>query len=158
MNYIGFDVSSKAIHAAFINKNEKLIALRKWGSKEKDSDDRLYEIIAKFENDINSELFDNIKVTIEKALFIQNFKTSLSIAKVISGVQITLNNKGKKNIVIVENTKWKREIGIGGNAKKEKIKEWAIQKFGIENNLEQDYYDACGIALFCKGFYENTRK
>ena len=53
------------------------------------------------------------------------------------------------NTSIIDNRSWKKEIVGKGNAKKEDIKKYAIDKWG-EKFPEQDYADAACIALWNK--------
>lgn len=147
MNYFGIDAASNRIHFTMLDKNGKLLLQYKWTTKEKDINDKFYDLMDQFENHVNSGFFDNSYVIIEAPIYIQNFLTSRSIIQVITGIKYILKKRG----VIVEeigNTTWKKGVGLKGNCKKEDIKKKAIQIFGLSDEIDQDFYDSSLIALY----------
>jgi Holliday junction resolvasome RuvABC endonuclease subunit len=147
MKFIGLDCSSLAIHAAIIDDNEDLISLHKWGSKQKTFESRFPEILKEFSKDI-SKIKEVEFASIEAAIFIQNPKTTIAIANVVGAVWAFLLEQDI-NTSIIDNRSWKKEIVGKGNAKKEEIKKYAIDKWG-EKFPEQDFADAACIALWNK--------
>tara|TARA_R110000824_G_scaffold11841_3_gene52094 strand:- start:15469 stop:15957 length:489 start_codon:yes stop_codon:yes gene_type:complete len=150
LKFIGLDCSSLAIHGAIIDNNEDLISLHKWGSKMKTFDDRFPEITKQFSKELSKITY--IKqiefASIEAAIFIQNPKTTIAIANVV-GVAWAFLLKEGITTSIIDNRSWKKEIVGKGNAKKEDIKKYAIEKWG-DKFPEQDYADAACIALWNK--------
>jgi len=147
MNYLGLDCSSLAVHGVIIDDDEKIISMHKWGSKNKDFSQRFPEITLDFFDELSR--INNIdKSSIEAAIFIQNPKTTIAIAHVVGAVWLSLLWKGIETNRI-ENTKWKKIILNKGNASKDDIKQFSINKWG---NIfpEQDYADAACIALYSK--------
>ena len=147
MNYLGLDCSSLAVHGVIIDDDEKIISMHKWGSKNKDFSQRFPEITLDFFDELSR--INNIdKSSIEAAIFIQNPKTTIAIAHVVGAVWLSLLWKGIETNRI-ENTKWKKIILNKGNASKDDIKQFSIDKWG---NIfpEQDYADAACIALYSK--------
>tara|TARA_R100001082_G_C4263122_1_gene116411 strand:+ start:49 stop:504 length:456 start_codon:yes stop_codon:yes gene_type:complete len=147
MNYLGLDCSSLAVHGVIIDDDEKIISMHKWGSKNKDFTQRFPEITLDFFDELSR--INNIdKSSIEAAIFIQNPKTTIAIAHVVGAVWLSLLWKGIETNRI-ENTKWKKIILNKGNASKDDIKQFSIDKWG---NIfpEQDYADAACIALYSK--------
>ena len=147
MKFIGLDCSSLAIHAAIIDDKEDLISLHKWGSKQKTFESRFPEILKEFSKDI-SKIKEVEFASIEAAIFIQNPKTTIAIANVVGAVWAFLIEQDI-NTSIIDNRSWKKEIVGKGNAKKEEIKKYAIDKWG-EKFPEQDFADAACIALWNK--------
>jgi len=147
MKFIGLDCSSLAIHAAIIDDKEDLISLHKWGSKQKTFESRFPEILKEFSKDI-SKIKEVEFASIEAAIFIQNPKTTIAIANVVGAVWAFLLEQDI-NTSIIDNRSWKKEVVGKGNAKKEEIKKYAIDKWG-EKFPEQDFADAACIALWNK--------
>ncbi len=147
MNVIGIDSASNRIHCTVLDENGKLLLQKKWETNKKDINEKFYDLIEKLEVDVNNGFFDNAKVLIEAPIYIQNFLTSRSLIQIISGIKLTLKNRG----ILVEevgNTTWKRLIpGLKGNCKKDDIKKKAIEIFGLSESLDQDFYDSALIAL-----------
>jgi len=147
MNYLGLDCSSLAVHGVIIDDDEKIISMHKWGSKNKDFSQRFPEITLDFFDELSR--INNIdKSSIEAAIFIQNPKTTIAIAHVVGAVWLSLLWKGIETNRI-ENTKWKKIILNKGNASKDDIKQFSIDKWG-DIFPEQDYADAACIALYSK--------
>ena len=142
----GFDCSSKAIHLSLLDKDENLVGLEKFESKDKDYEIRFYEILDKFE--AYSGIIDISTAAIESAIYIQNAKATIAIASVIAGVKLQLHRSGTP-FASVDNRAWKKVIVGKGNAKKSDIMAFAVSKWG-EVFPEQDYADAACIALWRK--------
>ena len=147
MMYLGLDCSSLAIHGATIDDNEDLIALYKWGSKQKSFETRFPEILKQFSKDV-STIKQVEFASIEAAIFIQNPKTTIAIANVVGAVWAFLLDQDI-NTSIIDNRSWKKEIIGKGNSSKDDIKKFAEEKWG-DKFPEQDYADAACIALWNK--------
>ena len=143
---LGLDCSSRAIHGAVVDENENLVMqFRTEKPNNKDEfNTRFLNIVdnfAKILSKINIE-----KAFVEAAIYIQNPKSTIEIARVVGGVQITCH-KNRVPCQLVDNTKWKKEIVGKGNCSKTQIMEFAVDKWG-DVFLEQDYADAACIALY----------
>ena len=147
MIFFGVDCSSFAIHGVLINNKEELISIHKWGSTKKEFGYRFPEILVGFYHDF-SRIKEAHFAAIETAIFIQNPKTTIAIANVIGAVWAFLLEQ-KVEVAIVDNKRWKKVIVGKGNASKEDIKTFAIDKWG-DIFPEQDYADAACIALWAK--------
>ena len=142
--YLGLDCSTLAVHAAVVNDKEELVSLHKWGSKEKKFDDRFPEIFTKFSEDLSKiKVIDS--AAIAAAIFIQNPKSTIAIANV-AGAVLGFLVTSKIPTVFIDNRHWKKFILEKGNASKEDIKKFAIEKWG-DIFPEQDYADAACVAL-----------
>ena len=80
LQIIGVDCSSKAIHAALLDGNGKLISLFKWFSIQKNTDQRFFEIVGDFEEFVSSLSSVNTVGVVEGAIYIQNFLATVSVA------------------------------------------------------------------------------
>tara|TARA_R100000149_G_C5846123_1_gene116425 strand:+ start:384 stop:851 length:468 start_codon:yes stop_codon:yes gene_type:complete len=143
---LGLDCSSRAIHGAVVDEDENLVMqFRTEKPNNKDEfNTRFLNIVdnfAKILSKINIE-----KAFVEAAIYIQNPKSTIEIARVVGGVQITCH-KNQVPCQLVDNTKWKKEIVGKGNCSKTQIMEFAVDKWG-DVFLEQDYADAACIALY----------
>jgi len=145
--FFGVDCSSLAIHGVLIDNQEELISIHKWGSAKKEFSYRFPEILVGFWHEF-SRIKEAHFAAIEAAIFIQNPKTTIAIANVIGAVWAFLLTK-KLGVAIVDNKQWKKVIVGKGNASKEDIKKFAVEKWG-DIFPEQDYADAACIALWAK--------
>ena len=123
--YLGLDCSSKAIHGIILNQKGKLIY--KFRTKKIVSvfDERFLKIIENFAEELGK--IKVVKTFVEAAIYIQNPKSTIEIARVVGGVQLVCYDK---NITcnLVDNTKWKKEIVGKGNCSKADIMSFAINK------------------------------
>jgi len=141
------DCSSLAIHGALIDDEEKLVSLYKWNSKEKSFDLRFPNMTKEFSEELST--INKVDfAAIEAAIFIQNPKATIAIANVVGAVWAFLL-KEDISTTIIDNRRWKKIIVGKGNAKKDDIKAFAIEKWG-DRFPEQDYADAACIALWNK--------
>tara|TARA_R100000353_G_scaffold136262_1_gene96749 strand:- start:627 stop:1094 length:468 start_codon:yes stop_codon:yes gene_type:complete len=143
---LGLDCSSRAIHGAVVDENENLVMQFRTEKPDNKAEfnTRFLNIVdnfAKILSKINIE-----KAFVEAAIYIQNPKSTIEIARVVGGVQITCH-KNRVPCQLVDNTKWKKEIVGKGNCSKTQIMEFAVDKWG-DVFLEQDYADAACIALY----------
>jgi len=147
MNYLGLDCSSLAVHGALIDDDEKLVSLHKWSSSKKVFDERFNEFLLDFSKDISTINITN-NAAVEAAIFVQNHKVAITISYVVGAVWFSLLQAGIDTVKI-DNRKWKKEVLNKGNATKQDIKQFAVQKWG-DKFTEQDYADAACIALWNK--------
>ena len=145
--FLGLDCSTKAVHGILLDDEENIIEQYKWGSTEKDFVDRFPQILEKFQADLSTINITDL-ATVEAAIYIQNPRTTLSIAYVVGAIWSSLS---LANICseLVDNRRWKKDILNKGNAKKPEIKEFASAKWG-DVFKEQDFADAACIALWGK--------
>tara|TARA_R110002020_G_scaffold54865_3_gene152598 strand:- start:370 stop:840 length:471 start_codon:yes stop_codon:yes gene_type:complete len=145
--FLGLDCSTKAVHGILLDDEENIIEQFKWGSTEKDFVDRFPQILEKFQADLSTINITDL-ATVEAAIYIQNPRTTLSIAYVVGAIWSSLS---LANICseLVDNRRWKKDILNKGNAKKPEIKEFASAKWG-DVFKEQDFADAACIALWGK--------
>ena len=156
--YMGLDCSSKAIHSVWVDSSEELLTQQKWGSKNKDFESRFLDFGETFWEDISKirvSLGEKsiVKAAVESPIYIQNPKATIAIASVVGIVRFICFINGIYCIYI-DNTKWKRDIIGKGNASKDEIKEFAIEKWG-DIFPEQDFADAACIALWNKRRFSN---
>ena len=145
--YLGLDCSSKAVHGIVIDEEENIVLQFKSYGNGSDFDSRFSEIFVNFSVDL-SKITILSGAAVEAAIYIQNPRTTLAIAYVVGGVRVVLQEHSIPYI-LVDNRSWKKNIIGKGNAKKEDIKNFAIEKWG-EVFTEQDFADAACIALWYK--------
>jgi Holliday junction resolvasome RuvABC endonuclease subunit len=144
---LGLDCSSKAVHGVLLDEHGELLRIVKWASKKTDTDERLEEIAQKMSAEIVEFLGDDeVFVTIEKPILIQNGHATISISQVVGAAKAVLVAKAIK-FLAVDNKTWKRAVLGDGSAKKDKIFKFAQMKWG-ENFTEQDHADAACISMW----------
>jgi Holliday junction resolvasome RuvABC endonuclease subunit len=146
-HYIGFDTSSFAIHAAIIDEEEKLVKLLKWNCNKKAKfEERFPELITNFNNDVQS--LKGYKASLENAIPVRNSRAYTITARVVGAVWALLATADIRTEFVHQAT-WKKVCLGNGQAKKDDIMKYAIEKWGDEFP-EQDYADAVCIALWNK--------
>ena len=146
-HYIGFDTSSFAIHAAVIDEKERLVAVHKWGCNRKVTfEERFPELITNFNKDVHT--LKQYKASLENAIPVRNSRAYTITAKVVGAVWALLATVGIHTEFVHQAT-WKKICLGNGQAKKEDIMKFVIEKWG-DKFPEQDYADAVCIALWNK--------
>jgi Holliday junction resolvasome RuvABC endonuclease subunit len=141
---LGLDCSSRTIHGVVLNDKEEIVTQFKTDKYKEDFDIRFVKIADNFD-----KILSKIKVEkafVEAAIYIQNPKSTIEIARVVGGVQL-ICNKYRTPCQLVDNTKWKKEVVGKGNCSKANIMSFAIEKWG-DSFEEQDFADAACIALY----------
>jgi len=141
---LGLDCSSRTIHGIVLNDKEEIVTQFKTGKYKEDFDIRFVKITDNFDGILSKIKVE--KAFVEAAIYIQNPKSTIEIARVVGGVQLTCN-KYRTPCQLVDNTKWKKEVVGKGNCSKSDIMSFAIEKWG-DNFEEQDFADAACIALY----------
>ena len=150
--FIGVDTSKFKIHIAVLDENSKIFKLDMLASTEKKDIERMWELKNLFEdwlidfsnnNDVN---VDDMVVTVEGSIMLQNPKTSFDIAKTINGIEMACCSIAAPCFEI-QTTSWKKMVIGNGACKKEDIMKFAQTKWGKKVFSEQDYADAACIAL-----------
>jgi len=141
---LGLDCSSRTIHGIVLNDKEEIVTQFKTGKYKEDFDIRFIKITDNFDGILSKIKVE--KAFVEAAIYIQNPKSTIEIARVVGGVQLTCN-KYRTPCQLVDNTKWKKEVVGKGNCSKSDIMSFAIEKWG-DNFEEQDFADAACIALY----------
>jgi len=141
---LGLDCSSRTVHGVVLNDKEEIVTRFKTGKYKEDFDIRFVKITDNFDGILSKIKVE--KAFVEAAIYIQNPKSTIEIARVFGGVQLTCN-KYRTPCQLVDNTKWKKEVVGKGNCSKSDIMSFAIEKWG-DNFEEQDFADAACIALY----------
>lgn len=144
MKIVGIDADSKKI-AAVIFENDQLESWHLMESKNKDTQERIFELYFQFESFIKSKKPG--KIFIEESIFCQNFLTSKAITEVLANCKLLC----KLNLVpfeMVQNKTWKKHIIGNGNATKEDIKKFVVKKYPQLEKEPQDIADALCICMW----------
>lgn len=145
--FVGFDCSSKAVHAVILDEQGSLVSYTKWASSKKTADERFYDVIDQLRGAVRANWNDKqFLAAIELAIYIQNFRTSSAIAQMVTGVKLVLHDFGLAPIM-VDNRTWKKTVCGNGRVDKSKIKQVAQERWGTLSG-EQDHYDAACIAAY----------
>ncbi len=144
MNIIGIDIDSKKFGMVCID-NDFYISTHFYLSKCRNTDDRIAELYDEVEKLLIKWSPD--KVYIEEPIYVQNFKATKAISESVGNCK-SLCRIHRIAFETVHNKTWKKEIIGNGNCSKEDIKQYIIKKYPDKKNMEQDVYDAFGIALY----------
>ena len=147
MNYLGLDCSTLAVHGVLIAPDESIIKQYKWGSKKKSFEERFPEILLGFSEELGRITVID-KAAVEAAIFVQNHKVAITLGYVVGAVWLSLLQAGIETVKI-DNKQWKKAVLDKGNATKQDIKDYAIDKWG-DIFPDQDSADAACIALWNK--------
>jgi len=141
---LGCDCSSFSIGCTLIDKNEITLFTIEGGRKN-DFDDRVRIIFKNFKKVL--EKYAPEAVFLEGAIYLQNVKTTLMIARVID---MAIANCIDKDIYyqIVDNKSWKKDILGNGKSTKEQIMNFAKAKWGDIFDNNQDLADSALIAFY----------
>lgn len=144
---LGLDCSSYHIHGVVLDQFGKLQSLFKVVSSKKDMDDRFIELTREFEEQLGTLNYAPLIAVIESAIYINNLKSTVSIAQVVAGAKLGLAQH-KLDFYPIDNRVWKKYVLGSGKASKEQIMKFARQKWGAEHFSEQDYADAVCLAAW----------
>ncbi len=144
MKVMGCDCSSYSIDCTILSEEEPLL-VTVHGGKFNDFDTRVKIVFNEF-NEVLKE-YSPKAVFIEGAIYLQNVKTTLMIARMIDMV---IANCIKENIFyyIVDNKSWKKDILGNGKATKEQIMSFAKTKWGGIFHENQNLADSSCIAFY----------
>lgn len=145
MRVVGIDLDSKKI-AAVLFVNGEFNQILFFQTKNKNTDERLFELYKYFESMIIKHLKPD-KVFIEDSIYVSNFRTSKALSESIGNVKL-LCRLNQIPFEIVSNKTWKKEIIGNGNASKEDIKRFVLKQKPDLIDEPQDCYDSFAICLW----------
>ncbi len=147
MSYLGIDCSTEAIHLAFLTDDGEVDYTESVsGGASKDRNERFYQMIQRFRMAL-SEVPGDTTATVEAPIHIQNALTTIGLAQVVGGVKLSLRD-ADIFFFEVDNKLWKKGVLGMGNASKEHIKKFAIKRWKIPKDWDQDFYDSVCIAYW----------
>jgi len=149
--FMGLDCSSKAIHSIVLNLDETILTSHKWASNKKTFTERFPLLLKDFWEDISRMKVtltskQQIFATVEESIYIQNPRTTVQLASVVGCVKFGCYYNGL-HLTGVNNRHWKKTVLGNGNASKQDIMKFAVEKWG-DVFEEQDFADAACIALW----------
>ena len=147
---VGFDCSSKTIHAVLLNNDGDIEEMATWISKMKDMDSRLFDLQERLMDDGQFvKVTDDSKAVgiVENPIYIQNANATIQISQVVSLVKTELN-RNKMFTFGVDVGTWKKTVLGRGNVSKETIERFALARWGDVFGLSQDLMDAACIAAY----------
>jgi len=149
--FMGLDCSTKAIHSVLLDVDENIKVQHKWARAEKTFPERFPLLIKNFWDDISRIKIIHTEqrrfiATVEESLYIQYPRTAVQLASVVGCVKFCCYYNGFQ-LIGVDNKSWKKIIVGSGNASKDDIMAFAIEKWG-DVFEEQDFADAACIALW----------
>ncbi len=142
---VGIDLDSKKI-AAVLFVDGEFNQLLFFQSKNKDTDERLFELYKYFESMVIKHLKPD-KIFIEDSIYVSNYRTSKALSESIGNVKLLCRLK-QIPFELVSNKTWKKEIIGNGNASKEDIKKFILRQKPDLVDEPQDIIDAYAICLW----------
>ena len=86
-------------------------------------------------------------IWIERPFVGPNRKAAIDLGMVVGAMRYAIDRLGVPH-ALVDPAVWKTNMLGTSRVSKEEIKAWSITRFGLEDNLVQDIYDASVIAAF----------
>lgn len=152
MEYFGIDASSKAIHIVFLDTSGRPETFSVLVSSKKTQDERFYALSKEFDDLVFPQ---DIFGAVEKPLFIQSAPATIGLAQVDGAIKLSLFNK-EIPFVMVGVTTWKKVVVGKGNAKKEQVKQFVIDTFKMQEDLDQNFCDALCVARYAYLYRNST--
>ena len=147
---LGIDSSTKFVHAVCLDDNGDICSLLKSAGLidgTRDSDYCALWLVKNFESLYNQQKCDDsVSLFIENPVYIQNVKTSFTIAAIVFGIKTLWFNKDVY-FTGVDVRSWKKDVLGNGKADKAAIMAFAKTRWG-DAITEQDFADAACIALY----------
>jgi len=86
-------------------------------------------------------------VLVEESLYHYNPNTTIAMSFILGIICFLCADVGW-NVTLVKNNSWKKYAIGSGKATKDEIREKISTFLNIPNDLHQDLYDSCGVALY----------
>ena len=151
MRIAGVDPDSKSItifiaeatgHDAEMFDNLRLEA------KGRRAEDRFQRLVEEMRGNLPHNLFRACNyVYVERPFVGPNRKGAMDVGMVVGALRAELYRLDVPHS-LVDPAVWKTRTLGTSRVSKEEIKQWAMVRFGLEDGLVQDVYDAAGIAAF----------
>jgi len=153
--YIGTDTSTKSICLGTLEKfGKKIDSNWYWqglgGDNLFDKMDEAYNFTSSWIEYMYQKVhpaLENIVVGIEEPVYIQNGKTHKALCCIYASV-VKAFMDSKLTPQSVNISTWKKIVIGKGNANKQVVKEKMIEILSLPDDLDQDVYDALGIACY----------
>lgn len=103
--------------------------------------------------DFAKSITKDVQIFIEEFPYVRNYQSLIKLVHFLSMIRTELLNVNRK-CTYVNNTSWKKGVGLKGNATKNDIKEKAVEIFGAEkiSPLSQDLIDSLMIGRYGQSF------
>ena len=142
---IGVDLGTRKTGIVLIDSNSDIKTLWLLESNLKNEENRINEIATQIKIILQKPVFDY--ACVELPIYIQNFRTSLSLGG-LYGVFRWLCGERHIKVIAVSNRTWKKEVCGFGGIKKEEILNYSKQRWPECDFKSQDLADAACIAEY----------
>jgi Holliday junction resolvasome RuvABC endonuclease subunit len=144
MRIAGIDADSKKL-AVVVFEDDKFDSMHFFESKSKITQERVFDLYFHFDSFIKSSKID--MVVMEESFYTNNFKTSKAITEVLGNCKMIcrLNNIPFK---MVQNRSWKKTVIGSGDATKDGIKRFVVDRYPQFEREPQDLSDALCVCLY----------
>ena len=114
----------------------------------KRAEDRYRHLVEEMRGILPRNLFQACKyVYVERPFVGPNRKAAIDVGMVVGALRAELYRLDVPHS-LVDPAVWKTKTLGTSRVSKEEIKQWAMVRFGLEDGLAQDYYDAACIAAY----------
>lgn len=144
-NVWGIDPDTKNITLAEVTSKGRLEYVILSGGKGQRAEDRVEKLYVAFHGLVQAALVLPTWAYIEKPMFTVNPSATIAQSQIVGVMRAALWRYDVPHS-LVDPGVWKKALLGNGRASKEEIKAWSIARFGLEDTLAQDVYDAAAIA------------
>ena len=144
MRVAGVDGDTKTI-TIFTVDDEGNKGTMRLEAKGRRAEDRFQSLVEQIQKAISGSLPLADYVYVERPFVGPNRKAAIDMGMVVGALRAELIRRGTPHSLIDPAT-WKTKTLGTSRVSKEEIKQWAMVRFGLEDGLAQDFYDAACIA------------
>ena len=148
--YIGVDTSTRSICIGWFEKDESDWEWLWEGLDGETLFEKMEKAYQVTYNWILNKQNEEFVVGIEEPIYIQNGTTHKALCCIYSMAVKAFCDWGLTP-ESVNISKWKKSVVGKGNANKEIVKSYMIDRLGLPIDLEQDVYDALAVSIYMRG-------
>lgn len=147
MRVAGIDSDTKSITWSIIETAlPNAACIGRVEAKGRRAEDRFVELVKAFEERV-PDFKSCCWVYLELPMAGPNMGATINQAAIVGAIRTLFIQHNIPHSLVSVGT-WKKNVLGSGAATKEEIKNWAIQHYHIDQNREQDAFDATAIAAF----------
>jgi Holliday junction resolvasome RuvABC endonuclease subunit len=148
----GIDPDTHSITAFVVEEDgqsDQYLRLRyRFEAKGRRAEDRFLALVADLQKNLPSTFLATCDyIYVERPFVGPNRRAAIDVGMVVGALRAELERLGVPHS-LVDPAVWKTNVLGTSRVSKEEIKAWAIVRFGLEDNLAQDYFDAACIAAY----------
>ena len=155
--YLGVDYGIRRVAFALIDESNHIVVLEDL-VLQKDARDVELDVMTRFVLDrVHTWTWDIVSCVIESPILggSLNASTAVQMGITAGALSVTLNQHNVRNI-FVPSARWKKEVVGKGNAKKEEVMAWAVERWPDQEFKTQDQADALAMAVYAAWREDNA--